>query len=122
MDNKFKWIEFYTKFADALLPYKNDRTSLIKRIQKIYDGIHMTLAKMEINGTPKDIDPFTIYGLFNKGITDEKRKIIINAFIAEFSITSEAPDDFSGIPVLMNMSATFYAFEDTRKEHDIDNL
>ena len=122
MDNKFKWIEFYTEFADALLPYKNDRTSLIKKIQKIYDDIHMTLAKMEINGTPKDIDPFTIYGLFNKGITDEKRKIIINAFIAEFSITSEAPDDFSGIPVLMNMSATFYAFEDTRKEHDIDNL
>lgn len=96
MDNKFKWIEFYTEFADALLPYKNDRTSLIKKIQKIYDDIHMTLAKMEINGTPKDIDPFTIYGLFNKGITDEKRKIIINAFIAEFSITSEAPDDFFG--------------------------
>lgn len=34
MDNKFKWIEFYTEFADALLPYKNDRTSLIKKIQK----------------------------------------------------------------------------------------
>lgn len=34
MDNKFKWIEFYTKFADALLPYKNDRTSLIKGSKK----------------------------------------------------------------------------------------
>ena len=122
MNNNFKWIGFYTAFADALLPYKNDRISLIKKIQKVYEDIHLTLAKMEVNGAPKDIDPFTIYGLFNKGITNEKRKIIISAFIAEFSIAAEAPNDFSGIPVLMNMSATFYAFEDTRKEHDIDTL
>ena len=63
-----------------------------------------------------------MFGLFNKGITDAKRKAIIGGLISEFSVLAEIPDDFSGIPVLNNMMATFYAFEGTRKEHDIDNL
>lgn len=63
-----------------------------------------------------------MFGLFNKGITDTKRKAIIGGLISEFSVLAEIPDDFSDIPVLNNMMATFYAFEGTRKEHDIDNL
>lgn len=119
---QFKWIGFYTAFASKLLAYKNDRRTLIQKIQKTYDSIGMKLPKLEKDGIPKDIDPFTIFGLFNKGITDNNRKIIIGGLISEFSVAAEVPDDFSGIPVLNNMMATFYAFEDTRKEHDIDNL
>ena len=118
----FKWIGFYTAFADTLLPFKDDRTTLIRKIQNAYGSIRMKLPTLEKGGIPKDIDPFTIYGLFNKGITDDKRKAVIGAFKSEFSVDAELPDDFSGIPVLMNMSATFYAFEDTRQEQDIDTL
>ena len=124
MDNSanFKWIGFYTAFADSLLKFKSDRTALIGKIQNAYTGIGMKLPTLEKGGVPKDIDPFTIYGLFNKGITDAKRRAVIGAFKSEFAVDAEMPDDFSGIPVLMNMAATFYAFEDTRQEHDIDTL
>lgn len=126
MDNSanFKWVKFYMAFADALLPFKNDRTALIGKIKKAYAGINMKLPTLEKGGIPKDIDPFTIYGLFNKGITDAKRKAIIEAFKSEFGVNAESPDDFAGIPVLNNMMATFYAFEgdERRKDDDIDNL
>ena len=118
----FKWIGFYTAFADALLPFKNDRTLLIGKIKQAHDSIHLPLPTLEKGGIPKDIDPFTIYGLFNKGITDDKRKAIIGAYIDEFQVSAEVPEEFAGIPVLNNMAAAFYAFEGTRGIHDIDNL
>ncbi len=122
MTSQFKWIVFYTAFATKLLEYKKDRQTLIQKLQSTYLAIGMKLPKLEKDNIPKDIDPFTVFGLFNKGITDTNRKAIIGGLISEFSVLAEIPDDFSGIPVLNNMMATFYAFEDTRKEHDIDNL
>ena len=122
MDVDFKWIGFYTTFADKLLDFKDNRMTLIEKIKNAYKSVGIDLPKLEKDGVPKDIDPFTIYGLFNKGITNENHQAIIGALNSEFEVNAEVPEDFSGIPVLMNMSATFYAFEDTRKEHDIDNL
>ena len=124
MAEQFKWVGFYTEFATKLLEYKTDRGSLIEKLQKVYSDIGMKLPKLEKDNIPKDIDPFTIFGLFNKGITDANRVSILGGIKAEFDIAAEVPDDFSGIPVLNNMMATFYAFEgdDRRKDDDIDNL
>lgn len=120
MEN-FSWIPFYTAFADELLKYKNNRKALIDLIKKIYSDINMKLPKLD-NGEVFDIDPFTVYGLFNKGLTDNNRKKIIDAFKKELGINKKTPTDFNGIPVLNNMHATFYYFAGDRKEKDIDNL
>ena len=118
---KFSWIPFYTNFADKLLLFKNDRKSLIDLIKKVYSDISMKLPKLD-NGEIIDIDPFTVYGLFNKGLTDINRIKIIDAFKKELGINETTPTDFDGIPVLNNMHATFYYFAGDRKEKDIDNL
>ncbi len=119
--DKFSWIPFYTDFADKLLTFKNNRKDLISLIEKVYLDIPMKLPKLD-NGDIIDIDPFTVYGLFNKGITDNNRIKIINAFKKELGINKETPTEFNGIPVLNNMHATFYYFAGDRKEKDIDNL
>lgn len=118
----FKWVSFYMAFASKLVEFKNNRKELIEKIQKVYKNIDMKLPRLGINNVPSDIDPFTVFGLFNKGISDNNRKKIIQGFILEFRIGAEVPNDFWGIPVLNNMMANFYAYEDKRKEHDIDNL
>lgn len=124
MAEQFKWVSFYMEFATKLLEYKTGRSSLIEILQKVYSNIGMKLPKLEKDNVPKDIDPFTIFGLFNKGITDAKRISILGGIKTLFEIEADVPDDFSGIPVLNNMMATFYAFEggDRRKDDDIDNL
>lgn len=124
MAEQFKWVSFYMEFATKLLEYKTDRLSLIEKLQKVYSDIGMKLPKLEKDNVPKDIDPFTIFGLFNKGITDANRVSILGGIKSKFGIAAGVPDDFSGIPVLNNMMATFYAFEgdDRRKDEDIDNL
>ena len=67
-------------------------------------------------------DPFTIFGLFNKGITNSNRIAIIRSIANVFGIEAKVPNNFDGIPVLNNLKATFYAFKEDRKADDIDNI
>lgn len=121
-DKRFIWVDFYQKFADKLLEYRKDRTTLLAKLQKIYDEINeVKFPKLEKDGSIKDIDPFTVFALFNKGIRDKNRNAIISAISKEFVVQGvELPSTFYGIPVLNNMKANFFGFD--RGENDIDNL
>lgn len=123
-DEHCTWIGFYEELADALLPYMEDRKALIDKLQALYEDIDMKLPKLDSSSVPTDIDPYTLYGLFNKGISEANRRKIVAAIAETFGIKAEQPHDFDGIPVLNNLNATFYAFvgDDRRGEHDIDNL
>ena len=122
MENNLNWIDFYMEFASKLLEYQYDRKTLIEKIVTVYDQIGINLPKLETNEVPYDIDPFTVYGLFNKGITNANRISIITAIAKEFHVDAAIPDSFDGIPVLNNQKATFYWFEGGRGDRDIDNL
>lgn len=119
---KFEWIDFYSEFATKLLLFKNDRKALIERIKDVYTAINMQVPKLESGGDIIDIDPFTIFGLFNKGITNSNRIAIIRSIANVFGIEAKVPNNFDGIPVLNNLKATFYAFKEDRKADDIDNI
>lgn len=116
------WIDFYMELADKLLPYKNDRKNLIDKIKRIYSNINIHLPKLETDNNIVDIDPFTIFGLFNKGIKTVNRIAILQGFAQEFYIKAAIPSSFEGVPVLNNMAATFYHFIGVRQENDIENL
>ena len=118
----YDWIEFYKDFADKLLKYKDNRTELIRKIYRAYGDIGMIVPTLEKDGRPDDIDPFSVFGLFNKQISEINRKNIIGALAKEFEIDSALPESFEGIPVLNNLRATFYAFKDQRADFDIENL
>ncbi len=120
--NVFSWIGFYEEFAKKLLEYKSKRTELIDKIRTIYERAGMSLPTLEKDNNITDIDPFTVFGLFNKGLTDGNRIKIAESIKAEFGVESSIPQDFNGIPVVNNMAATFYYFQGERDEDDIDNL
>ena len=124
--NQFDWIPFYEEFADKLLAYKDNRQELIEKIKHVYEVTGIKLPRLERieNGDNEivDIDPFTTFGLFNKGITDANRVKICTAIKDLFEVSSPVPTYFDGIPVLNNQMATFYWFGNGRGEHDIDNL
>ena len=118
----FNWSGIYEEFATKLLEYKNDRKSLIGKLQNIYEEIGMKLPKMESDGKVLDIDPFTVFGLFNKGITINNRKRILVGIAKQFNLKNEAPSSFDGIPLVNNLSAAFFNFVEERGENDINNL
>ena len=75
MDNKatYPWVAFYIEFANRLLAFANDRKPLVDIIKSVYEQIGINLPKLEKDGEVFDIDPFTLFGLFNKGITTENQ-------------------------------------------------
>lgn len=119
---QYDWIDFYTEFATKLLHFKTDRKTLIQKIYAVYDATGISVPKLESGDEIIDIDPFTIFGTFNKGITNANRIAILNGIASEFEISATVPSNFDGIPVLNNLKATFYGFKDDRKANDIDNL
>lgn len=123
MDKRFQWTEFYTELASALLPYKNNRSELIAKLKTIFADAGMNFPfKERGKEVYEDICPFTVFGSFNKGITNANRIALLKQFAKQFSIKAAVPTEFDGIPVVMNLSAWFFAYKENRGEHDIDNL
>lgn len=123
MDKRFQWTSFYMELASALLKYKNNRSELIGILKTIFSDAEMNFPfKEKGKEVYEDICPFTVFGSFNKGITNVNRIALLEQFAKQFSIKAAVPTEFDGIPVVMNLSAWFFAYKENRGEHDIDNL
>lgn len=122
-NNRFVWTDFYMELANQLLKYKNNRSGLIEELKKIFADADMNFPfKEKGKEIYEDICPFTIFGSFNKGLTNANRTALLSQFAKHFNITQKVPTVFDGIPVVMNLSAWFFAYKDNRNEKDIDNL
>ena len=118
----FTWIPFYKELSQKLLKFKNDRVTLVDWIYNNLDG-HINHLKDDKNGKRvPDIDPFTLFAIFNRGIKDEKRIDICNLFKQYLYISASIPENFDAIPIIFNKQSNFMAFEDKRKDGDIDRL
>ncbi len=123
MDNQFVWVDFYKEFAGKLLAYKNNREELVEKVKAIYAETGINMPTLEKDNQLVDIDPFTVFGLFNKSSMREANRIkIITAVRKIFDVVTAVPDSFDSIPVLNNQNATFYYFIDSRGDEDIDDL
>ena len=121
--NQFDWVDFYKEFANTLLQYKDNRGILIEKVEKIYGLTGIDMPTLERNKHLVDIDPFTIFGLFNKrSMTVDNRNKIISTVANLFDIKAPIPTSFDGVPLLNNQNATYYYFIDERDEDDIDTL
>lgn len=123
----YEWTVFYEATTRALLRYKNNRQELIDGIVKIFEKIGMSnpLLDKSADGTRKllnDVCPFTVFGLFNRFMTNENRVLVMKELSDLLNIKENIPTSFAGIPVLRAMKSWFFGKDFQRKEGDIDNL
>lgn len=123
----YAWTDFYMEVANKLLAYKNKRTELIKKISGIYDriGKKNPLKEKKEDATEsyiEDVCPFTIFGLFNRGISKENRYQFMAELAKLLKIDLEIPKNLDGVPVLNNLRVWFFGDHKDRKEEDIDHL
>ncbi|OHO46797.1 GTPase [Staphylococcus sp. HMSC035D11] len=117
------WAIFYKALAHKLLEYQNCRDQLIEKIRELYINTQINMPKLEINNEMIDMDPFTVFGLFNKSSMTKKNRIkIIEEMAKLFDVKADIPRNFDGIPTVMNLRATFYNFKNDREAQDIENL
>ena len=121
MDSQYSWPRFFMELADKLLAFKDDRQALIATLQHVYAELGMDLPTLDSGGIPKDIDPFTVYGLFNRGLTDKKRRAVALGIGGALGVEAPLHDDFVGVPTLINFNATLYD-QACRGDGDIERL
>ena len=121
-NSKYDWVGFYKELSGKLLAYKNNRQKLVSIVKQVYLETGIKMPTLERGNQLVDIDPFTVFGLFNKRMTESNRVKIITALKRLVGVVAPVPSSFASIPVLDNRNATFYYFIGKRDDGDIDNL
>lgn len=118
----YAWTPFYEEFANKLLPYANDQETLLSKLKDAFSAAGQTMAKLSFEGDADAVDPFTIYGMFNKREGHDKRTDLAAQLKVQFEMDADIPVRFDGIPVLNPLSAAYYSFKNSDKEKHIDNI
>ncbi|HDH4489487.1 TPA: AAA family ATPase [Staphylococcus aureus] len=117
------WVSYYKELADKLTDYQNKRYELIEIVKEVYKKTGIKFPTLASDNVLMDIDPFTIFALFNKNSIKETNKIkILTELASELNIKSKIPSVFDSIPTVNNLNATYYNFKDYGKDNDIENL
>lgn len=120
----FTWVLYYKEFAEKLLQYQENRASLCRLIYDHEDELLINYLHDEGGKDDRftDIDPFTTFGLFNRGISKKNRVSSAALFKRLLNISADVPSDFDGVPLLNNQKSHFFGFRPDRKPGDIENL
>lgn len=120
----FTWVPYYKEFAEKLLQYQENRADLCRLIYDHEDELLINYLHDEGGKDDRftDIDPFTTFGLFNRGISKKNRASSAALFKRLLNISAEVPSDFDGVPLLNNQKSHFFGFRPDRKPGDIENL
>ena len=120
MEERFSWIPFYSELAKALLAYKDDRKPLVDFVyselslvggRSLVDYIHM-----EDGSKVKDIDPFSVFAIFNRSLKLENKMAFLQKFKDRFGIKADLPKDFDGIPTVNSQRAFFFNWAEKNAE------
>ena len=64
----------------------------------------------------KDIDPFSLFAIFNRNLRPENKRGFLQKFKEKFGLKSDIPEDFDGIPTVNSQRAFFFNWADKNKE------
>lgn len=101
----FAWTEFYEQIADKLAGFMDARGELFAKVraaaqdQPLMHYLHFEKsAEWEARGN--EIDPFTVMGVFNRGVTAEHRAELAECIARMLGVRLAPPQSYHGIPYL----------------------
>lgn len=112
MNQTYDWIPFYEEFANKLLEYKDNRAELFSIIKDLVSqNSLLTYLHFEHEDwwsvRNYEIDPFSVFGIFNRNLTVQNRIELISLLAKTFNLHAAIPTDFSGIPIMDPRRAFF---------------
>jgi hypothetical protein len=124
----FTWVPFYKELALKLTAYRTNSgelaqllTSMLQEQGLEADWLRDKDEQSQFHALT-EIDPFTFFAAFNRGISKDNRSGILQKLRGRFALTTVLPDDFNGIPTLANRNSWFVSYRPDRATDDIDNL
>lgn len=98
----YTWIPFYEQMAGAIHGYNNNRRGLFNKIKGLAANNplmgYLHFEKREMwSARGDEIDPFTVMGIYNRGVTDAHRKQLGLDLARTLGVDLEPPSVFHGI-------------------------
>lgn len=106
------WTTFYISIVEKLLAYKDNRQALFDKIRRFAEKepllsyLHFEDAEFW-KKRDNQIDPFTIMGTFNRGISAEHRTMLGQKLAGLLGAETDAPENFHGIAHLDPRNSIF---------------
>ena len=127
MTSNFTWMPIYQELAKKLMDWEDRQEQLISFLEELREqGYVITpLNDKDHDGARfllKEIDPFTFFGVFNRGIRHDQRIAILARIKQLFELKSDLPDDFDGLPILNNLKSWFFPYQMARDVNDMPKL
>lgn len=124
----FTWKPIYREIADKLPEFADENAKLVELLVRLRDqGLKVSslVDRSDASGTEiplAEIDPFTFFGNFNRGIKDSNRTAILKAIKSEWALASPLPEDYSGLPLLDLRSSWLMPFSYKRDSDHVQSL
>ena len=123
----FSWIPIHQEATRKMLAVPEPQKELLATLREMErQGLKVIrLEDQDPQGSWRpleQIDPFTFLATFNRGISDDNRRANWQFMKRRWSLQSEVPQDFSGIPTVNPLASWFFSYSFTRKKGDIEAL
>ena len=127
MATTFTWIPLYSELARRLVDWETRQSELIAMLEQLRaDGVKVSpLNDRDADGSSfllKEIDPFTFFATFNRGIREKERLAILTGVKKLVGAQGPLPEDFAGIPIVNNQKSWFVAYQPKRTIDDVPRL
>lgn len=127
MATSFTWTPLYEEVATLLARWEHRQNELIAALEALRsDGLRVTpFTDQDADGrrfTFTEIDPFTLFGTFNRRIKKSDRLAILSGIRGLLGATSPLPSDFDGVPILNNQRSWFIRYLAERERGDVASL
>ena len=123
----FSWTLIHKEATRKMLAFPEPQKKLLATLREMeQQGLKVIgLRDQDPQGSwhpLEQIDPFTFLATFNRGITDKNRHANWKFVKRRWSLESEVPQDFEGIPTVHSQAAWFFSYSPKRKKGDIEAL
>jgi len=127
MSEQFTWVAAYKEIAERLRTYRTKQQELLGLISTLKSGGVQVISTEDQDDSGKtipldEIDPFTFFGNFNRGIKTSTRIEIIRFIVENWKLTCSVPTDFTGVPVVNNQQSWFIRYKANRGSGDVPLL
>ena len=126
-DERFPWTSFYSRFADRLLAFRDDRSGLLDAIYRLPTEQVKYLTDRFADGAVgplRDICPFSTMGIFHRHNWDTRREIAreLAGLLEMEEVEGHLLGSLAGVPTLHPGNSWFFPFELDRDDDHIEAL
>ena len=119
----FSWIPIHREAIHRILDHRQNQKELLTLLHEM-EQQGLKVISLQDEGADgqaiplAEIDPFSFLASFNRGVTDKNRRENWIFLKTRWGLKAAVPEDFTGIPVLHNMTSRLLPYAvDREKDH-----